>query len=326
MPAGFTHMTLSRLALDELQPMSKAKRILSAKIGAYLVGCVGPDIPYMGQFDDHKIKDEFGHIADTLHVEHTIAIPVAGLDLAREFVRAGHKKKAYEFFAFYLGYISHIIGDGITHPFVRDRVGDYSETTKEKHRELEMKIDVLVLDKYLNIEASGVNPQSDLSLFEDCEHRREIFQSYSDLLKKFHRKELTGERLEKLSDGMRRALKIAQWPMLNWYFLGNNALSYLTLDKVMAEEENVRTLKKAIDADEKGIAYNSLALHDIDIFDDVFPRYFAYMPNIIEAAFEYVFEDGPMFTHLVPEINLDNGRFLADAKDLTKSPALWSHA
>jgi hypothetical protein len=323
-PAGFTHMTLSRLALDKLEPTSKAKKILKTKIGPYLVGCVGPDIPYMGQFDDSKIKDEFGHIADTLHVDHTIAIPIAGLDLARDFYHSGNKNKSYEFFAFYLGYISHIIGDGFTHPFVRDRVGDYSDATKKAHRELEMKIDVLVLDKYLNIEASGVNPQRDLSLFEDCEYKSEIFQSYSDLLRKFHKQELTGERLEKLADGMRRALKAAQWPMLNWYYLGQQALAYLTLDKVMKEEANVRTLKKAIDAEEKGIAHNSLALHDIDIFNDVFPRYFKHMPKIIDATFKYVFEDGPTFTHLVPEINLDNGRLLADAKDLTKSPALWS--
>lgn len=324
MPAGFTHMTLSRVALDRLESDSKAKKVLKANIGAYLVGCVAPDIPYMGQFAEYTAQDRYAHVADQLHAEHTIAIPMAGIDLARDLAKNNNTDQAREFFAFYLGYISHIIGDGFTHPFVRDRVGDYSPTTKKAHRELEMKIDVLVLDEYLKTEASGVGIQNDLSLFDDNLFKPEIFKSYSLFLKQFHNKEISGELLGKLSDGMQRALKIAQWNKLNWYALGDQALSYLTLDKVKKEEMEIRTLKRAIDAQEKGIIYNSLALHDIDIFKDVFPKYFNHMPTLIESAYDYVFNDGPEFHELIPEINLDNGRLLADANDLTKAPALWS--
>ncbi|GEM_PF-1028947 len=329
MPAGLAHMTLSRIALDHLTSPNgqRAKALLKAQIGAYLVGCVGPDLPYMGQFDDLDIRDSFGHIADALHTENTTSLPLSGLQEARALAAGGQIDLAHAFFAFYMGYISHVIGDGFTHPFVRDRVGDYSDKTKKAHRALEMQLDVLVLDKYLGIEANGVSPQDDLTFFADCEFQKEIFESYSRYLKAYFKKDLDADRLAKLTEGMIRALDLAESKYFDWYTipLGEMALVYINLDDIKKNEKEIRTLDRAIDADEKGIIYNSLGLDDIDVFDDIFPKFFAYMPRIIEAAYSYVFENGPDYTHLIPEINLDNGRLLTQ-QDMKNKPALWELA
>lgn len=328
MPAGFTHMTLSRKALDEITSEDglDAKLLLKEHLGTFLMGSVGPDIPYMSNFDDLNplTDEELNKVADGLHQHHTITIPLAGLELAKARVKEGKLPEAEALFAFYMGYISHIIGDGFTHPFVRDRVGDYGPTTKVAHRTLEMKLDVLVLDKYLNLEANGVAPQRDLTAFDNCEFKSEIFESYSKFLKDFHNKNVTASKLNNLAEGMIRALGAAEGRYPKWYTmnLGSKGISYMDLEDIKREEQEIRTLKRAIDADEKGILHNSLSLIDVDVFDDIFPRYFGYMPKIIEAAYLYVFEDGPLYTDLLPEINLDTGRLLTSTT-LKDTPRFW---
>ncbi len=42
----------------------------------------------------------------------------------------------YHMFTFFLGYISHVLADGIIHPFVRDKVGEYSEKDDFMNRTL----------------------------------------------------------------------------------------------------------------------------------------------------------------------------------------------
>lgn len=329
MPAGLTHMTLSRTALDNLtsEVGVQAKFLLKDQVGPYLMGCVGPDIPYMGNFDDINPIAEFDYIADGLHTDHTIAIPIAGLNLARQMFKDGKADLADSLYAFYLGYFSHIIADGFTHPFIRDRVGDYSDQTKRAHRTLEMKLDVLVLEKYLNIEANRVAPQKDLTFFENCDFKTEIFTSYSKFLKEHHNKDLSTDQLLKLGNGMIRALNVAETSFPKWYSLGLGkiGLAYMDLEDVKKHEKDVRTLQRAVDADEKGIVHNSLSLDDIDVIDDIFPKYYSYMPKVIEATYDFVFNNGPDYTELVPAINLDTGRLLTSTT-LTDKPRYWELA
>jgi len=325
MPAGFTHMTLARKAVDGLAPADqKAKLLLKKQVGAYINGSVGPDIPYMAPFDDLNVLDNHDHVADKIHAHHTMEIPYSGIRLAKQRFEEGKKEEAEEIYAYFLGYLSHVVLDGFTHPFIRDRVGDYGPKTKVHHRDLEMKIDVLVLDHFVNIEANGVNPQEDLTLFHDCNYQDKIFQAYSRFLKTYHQKELPAEKLRKLSDGMINALNIAEGQFPRWYRLlaKDRGLAYMNLDEVKKEEYEVRTLKKAVDADEKGISYNSIGDKDVDIFDDVFPKYLKFFPGVISGTYNFTFENGSVLEDLVPAINLDTGRALASLS-LKDRPALW---
>jgi hypothetical protein len=325
MPAGYTHMTLSKMATNYLttEVGTDAKFLLKKEMGPYLLGCVGPDLPYMGLFDDLKISSEHDHIADQLHTQHTIDIPVNGLILARQYAEGGNLPLARSVYAFYVGYLSHVIADGFTHPFIRDRVGDYGPKTKVAHRKLEVELDVLVLDHFLGVEANDISPQKDLTFFDNCAFKNEIFESYSKLLKDFHNMDLTAEQLSGLAKGMITALNLAEGNV-KWYSLGMGkiGLAYLDLDDAKKREKEIRTLCKAIDADEKGIIYNSLGLEEIDVINDIFPKYFAYMPKVIEATYDFVFNTGADFTHLVPPINLDTGRLLTSTT-LTDKPYFW---
>lgn len=325
MPAGFTHMTLSRIAVDKVLPQNhSAVFLLKKELGAYINGSVAPDIPYMSPFDDLNPFDNQDHIADTIHAHDTMTIPYAGLREAKKHFQAGKVELAQAFFAYYLGYLSHVVLDGFTHPFIRDRVGDYGPKTKVAHRDLEMKIDVLVLDHFLGQQANGVSPQEDLSLFEDCAFQDEIFEFYSQKLKEFHSKTITGPKLKKLSAGMSRALSIAEGRFPKWYSLASKdrGISYMNLSEVKKEEVTIRTLEKAIDGDEKGILYNSISNVKIDVFDDVFPKYLAFFPKVIAGVYEFVFTNGEKLEELVPAINMDTGRPLASTS-LRDKPALW---
>lgn len=327
MPAGFTHMTLARKSLGSLESDIgyKADVLLSAQLGTYLMGSLGPDLPYMGFLDDLiPLPSQFNHIADELHKKETTSIPFAALAEAKDLHSQGNIEVAQSIFAFFTGYLSHVVADGFTHPFVRDRVGNYGPETKDPHRILEMKIDVLALDYYLKQEVNGVSPQTVLAMFENCKHRTEIFECYSKNLEKFHAQSLSSEKLEQLSLGMIRMLNSAEGDFPSWYrdILGNRGFAYFTYEEVKNNEEEIRTLKEACDAKNNGIIYNSLSLDPVDIFDDVFPRFLKHMPKVIEAAYSYVFENGPEFSSLVPAINLDTGRLLI-AEDLKNKPAFW---
>ncbi|MAF79233.1 MAG: hypothetical protein CME60_13810, partial [Halobacteriovoraceae bacterium] len=52
-----------------------------------------------------------------------------------------------EAFSFFLGFASHVVADGVIHPFVRDKVGDYDNNATE-HRLLEMRLDVILLNEF----------------------------------------------------------------------------------------------------------------------------------------------------------------------------------
>ena len=66
------------------------------------------------------------------------------------------KKQIRYAFCFFVGYIAHIVADGIIHPFIRDMVGDYHEH-QEEHRVLEMKLDVLLYDYLTESSGSALN-------------------------------------------------------------------------------------------------------------------------------------------------------------------------
>lgn len=327
MPAGYTHMTLSRMASDKLSGSNlKTKMLLKRQLGPYIAGSVGPDIPYMAPFDDHNLFDDLNHVADEIHVHHTMEIPYAGIREAKAKFKAGNIEEAEALYAFFLGYLSHVVLDGFTHPFIRDRVGDYGPKTKVAHRDLEMQLDVLVLDYYLGLEANEVSPQKDLTLLHDSRYEMKIFDAYSRFLMRFHKKDVGGTKLKSLADGMIAALNIAEGNP-SWYSvpLGGKGLVYLDLQEAKKNEKWIRTLKEAIDRKEKGIFYNSLGLKDIDIFDDVFPRYLKFFPKVIAGSYQFVFEDGDVLEELVPAINLDTGRPL-HSTSLTDKPALWELA
>lgn len=323
MPAGLTHISLSRLCLDWISPEARtAKIILNAEIGPYLLGCIGPDIPYMGNFENNPFSNN-NDVADSLHYHKTNQLPLQGLVLAKKELAAGNTELADSLFAFFIGYASHLIADGIIHPFVRDMVGDY-EPNKTEHRALEMKLDVLVATKLLGVEVNGVSIQDDLQWIEASPHITQVLKAFSELIKEIHNKDLSISKLSDLADGMKLALDIAEGQFPEWYrsFGGKHALAYMNQNEVFAKEIDLTILTLPKDAAEKGLIQNFMKKNEVSFFEDVIPQYFNTFPKVIEGAYKFVYEEGPEITDLIPAINLDTGRMIAN-QDLKETPALW---
>ena len=323
MPAGITHMTLSRISLDYLKSKEgkAAKYLLNDLIGPYLLGSVGPDLPYMGNFDNNPWSNN-NSVADSLHYHSTNKVPLRGLELARRASKKGDIDLAEARFAFFLGYCSHLIADGIVHPYVRDYVGDYA-VAKTEHRTLEMKLDVLMARKFLGVESNGVSLQDDLEYIVDCERIEEVFEDFRLLINEIHGSNLPKGKVSELAVGMQRALDFAEG-IPQWYgsFLGEKGLAYMDYKDISKEEQKLTNIGLPIDAKEKGLNTNFTGKETVNFFNDVVPHFFQIFPKVIEAAYAYVFEDGPEITDLLPEINFDTGRLVSN-DDLKLTPQLW---
>lgn len=324
MPAGITHLTLAREALDHLSSDGKkAKKILARHLGPFLVGTITPDIPYLGKLSSSPFTNN-KEIADDLHYKKTNELPLKGLEYAKNEFKAGNREFAEALYAFYMGYSSHLIADGIIHPFVRDYVGDY-EVAADDHRILEMKLDVLVANRFLSVEMNGVSLQDNLSWMEDSEYKMKIYKSFSDILKSVHGHDLTPQNVQSLVYGLTRGLNIAEGRYPRWYTLlaGENGYSYMYLADLLPHTETLTTVLLPVDAKEKGLKTNFMGTAYVNFFDHVVPQFFKVLPPRIEAAYEYVFNDGPTLETLIPLINLDTGRPV-NTTDLNQKPTLWA--
>lgn len=318
-------MLLSRKVLDNISDVKGGAilAILNREKGAYLLGSVAPDLPYLSLADLDLFESQT-EIADDLHTKHTIAVPLQGLLEAKQQVELKNVKKAQALFAFYLGYCSHYTADGMIHPYVRDKVGDYIVAKKE-HRILEMKLDVFVARKFMGTEVNGISFQEELDWIEDCEFKTEIFASYSDLLNSNYGCKMDVKHVQDWVSAMQRVFSLAEGEFPKWYrdLLGNPGIVFRNYDDLISEEVACLSLKKPIDAEKHSLVSNFMGKENVLFFDDVAKGYFERFPLIIKNAYEAVFEGTGNILNLLPEINFDNGRLVADNR-LSEKPTLWS--
>lgn len=324
MPSGITHMLLSRKVLDYISDVKGGAilAILNREKGAFLLGSVAPDLPYLSLADFDLFENQ-AEIADDLHTKHTISVPLQGLLQAKQQVEQKNIKKAQALFAFYLGYCSHYTADGMIHPYVRDKVGDYLDA-KNEHRILEMKLDVFVANKFMGTEVNGIDFQDDLDWIEDCKFKTDIFESYSDLLNNNYGCKINTEHVQNWVSAMQRVFSLAEGEFPKWYreLLGNPGIVFRNYEDLICEEAACLTLQRPIDAKKYSLASNFMGKENVLFFDDVIAGYFDRFPLLIIKAYEAVFEDyGDILSHL-SEINYDNGRLVAN-NFLTEKPTLW---
>jgi hypothetical protein len=108
------------------------------------------------------------------------------------------------------------MADGLIHPYVRDKVGDY-DVAKNEHRILEMKLDVFVARKFMDTEVNGIDFQDELDWIEDCKFKTEIFSSYSDLLNGNYGCMLNSEHVQHWVSAMQRVFSLAGGDFPKWY-------------------------------------------------------------------------------------------------------------
>lgn len=327
MPAGITHMTISRVVTDNLKSENSqaAKILLKSGVGLYLLGSVAPDLPYMSGFDSDLLHSE-KTIADDFHYRYTDQVPLHGLKAGKDAFQSGNRELAESLFCFFVGYCSHLIADGLIHPYIRDHVGDYA-VASTAHRTLEMKLDVLVGMKFLFAENNHISLQDELGWIEDTPHIEEVYKVFSQTIRNIYGNDISPDKIAGWSKGLTRALDIAEGRFPEWYrsILGNKGVAYMNYKDLLPDLKSITTLQMPIDAEEKGLLSNFMGKPKVDFFEDVLSQYFELFPKAIEGAYSYIFESGPDISTLIPAIDLDTGRLLTKG-DLKETPTLWKQA
>jgi hypothetical protein len=146
MPATYAHLMITEKALEHFvgdETIDNKLRGFTLTHSHFVqLGSVGPDYPYLDVFQP-KQKDW----ADHMHYRHTgDAIKTMAQKLL-DLWSVGFRGEEFTIpFCWVLGYLSHVTGDLVIHPVVRNIVGDYKGHETE-HRHCEMIQDAFIYNK-----------------------------------------------------------------------------------------------------------------------------------------------------------------------------------
>lgn len=293
------------------------------------VGFDTPDLPYLSILDEKLTEDE-AFLADYFHYNHTDQIVNEGLDRIKKADDNLDARSAK--FAFIAGYASHVIVDGVFHPFVRDKVGDYNAGNQSKHRILEMQIDVFLMKHLYGLELNTSGIQDTLTQHKSLRYHKQAIELFYELIKHAYDREpnyiekrgqISISRIEMWIQAMHKSLNFAEGEFPHFYrkVMSNFGVAYSELKDIESKSEVILNLGKPVDASIHNLTDNFLQQNKtINFFDDVYPTCLRRVSTYWAEAFDYVFRDKakPVF----PAINLDNGRLLSQSQ-LTEIPYYW---
>lgn len=325
MPSGLTHILLvktlnenSRFQNEDLQDL------LDAKIKVFQLGALAPDLAYSQQTPLVDLISDEDECADLFHYESTNQIPLKAFERLKV-LPEGKTKDIL--FCFFLGYVSHLVADGIIHPFVRDKVGNYEDNSSD-HRALEMRLDAIFLDfitskhgTSVDVNVAGVQDQ-----IGDVKEQelKEISILFSDLIEEVYDKKIAPKEIVNWVSDLKNIFNMAANENNCFYAYIPGMKSYLYNDtkKVLSEKDKDLWLRVG---DAKGRSQNFLG-RDVHFLNDCVPQFYRYFSEIALQAYLYCYEDGPAISASKLEaINLDTGRLLiADGgKNLDGKVAFW---
>lgn len=323
MPSGYTHILLAKTFVESSNLTNHNLGLnLAENIKYFQLGALGPDLPYSQQLGltNRNVTKQ----ADSFHYDYTNKIPIRAFNKIKAMNESEEKDQS---FAFFLGYASHIVADGIIHPFVRDKVGDYKGNETD-HRTLEMRLDVLFMHEltkqtgrplelnYTNLHDEILDPLS-----RKFDHISDLFVR---LIYEVYGPRYPKEEIHEWIRDMHKVLSIAEsennqfyafLPLLKDYLFSNHSEVY------KAREEDI--LLKTTAA--KGRENNFLS-RDVNFFADCIPKFYSVFKSIALAAHKFVYENGPTFgDRQLPAINLDTGRPLnvANGNNLDAKAVYW---
>ena len=139
MSGGYTHVTLTQLAIEEACFRREgllhddAKHALGYWKKFCIVGAVAPDYPYLDVTESDSCA-----WADVMHKGHAVELLRNGVAKIRDMADVNVRQKCM---AWLFGFATHVATDGTIHPVVNLKVGPY-EQNKTEHRRCEMSQDV----------------------------------------------------------------------------------------------------------------------------------------------------------------------------------------
>lgn len=321
MASGLTHILLTKKLQDKIED-GGLKDILALAADSFQVGSIAPDLPYASIADNNLFLTKECSLADDFHYKRTNQLPLQSLVRLKALKGSLDEETFYHMFSFFLGYTSHVLADGIIHPFVRDKVGEY-DMNKAAHRSLEMQLDVLFFEELTKgsgfaSELNYSNVHDEIMNFLELKCRHDIIDLFRDLIRDVYGQEYSIEKIMGWINGMHRMFEIAEGDHLLFYRnLDANSFTFRNIEDI--DRHKAVILGKPIDRE-----CNFLNVESINYFEDCIPQYYNRLVPLAQKAYRYLFEDGPGLDCVdIPAINLDTGRLLS-ASDLTSIPAFWS--
>lgn len=328
MPSGITHILLMKNLQNNLPADSDLKMELAAGRDFLQVGALGPDLPYASVADNDFIFSSQSELADKFHYEKTNEIPLRAFARIRSIKSELSPVSLRNYFSFFLGYLAHVIADGIIHPFVRDKVGDYKYNQAD-HRKLEMKLDVLLFHHLTEassypIEFNSSNIHEELMNFDEIINQdvTHVITLLSQLIHEVYGNTYETKTILGWIKGLHRMFGIAEGKHCFIYENIPIIKDYLfkDYDKIKDEADQILLLGSPKDRTE-----NFLKKPQVHFIDDVLPRFYSTFIPLAQKAYAYVYNDGPALSETeVAAIDLDTGRLLASNNNLDLIPSFWS--
>lgn len=328
MASGITHILLAKDVISRVED-HKLQNLLQAGIYFFQVGSVGPDLPYASIADDDYFFKTESELADLFHYTHTNQLVLQAFDTVKEMKTTESLKIAKRVFCFFLGYVAHIVADGIIHPFVRDKVGDYSQN-QTAHRVLEMNLDVAFYHHLTKgqsrageLNYSGVQEELK-NVTRESPEGTVALKLFSILIERVYGQRISPDMIAGWIEGLHRMFSVAAGTHPRIYRIAgaDAGVLFKNYADLAPHLDEILLLRRPKDRDD-----NFLRRESVHFLDDCVPRYYQTFLPIASKAYHYVFKDGPRMTEAdIPEIDLDTGRLLAEGNNLDNIPALWRTA
>lgn len=306
--------------------------ILNLYPGELNIGAISPDLLYFSEGFVMKALSlsslqDMHKLADLMHTSKTNQFLFESVKYIKEVKDLNLKTKLFSFIS---GHLAHIVADGIVHPFIRDKVGDYSDATKLNHRMLEMRLDVYVTEDFVGFNMNDCQ----FAEYLDCEDLKPIAKLITPVLNKIYETEIFSEYGEKLKqktvegaiNAARRALKSSSGNFnLAWYLgdlLEKKGLKHPDLAEIKKQKDKDLVLFQPVDKEENKLLGNFLNVERINFLEDVCPQFIEKYIEKINKLYEVVFQGHELNEVDFPAINLDTGRELNNS-DYSNIPFYW---
>jgi len=327
MASGITHILLMK-NMQSLLPDGKLKKLLQPGRDFLQVGAVRPDLPYASIADDDLFFKTQSELADKFHYEKTNELILRAFQEIKNNSNSLTAREKRFMFSFFLGFASHIVADGIIHPFVRDMVGNYKEN-QTAHRVLEMQLDVLLfyhltLKSNAPINLNYSNIHDELINFDNNFYPEvgKVLQLFSKLISEVYQQNYEPALINGWINGLHRMFGVAEGEHPKIYRLVSfiNEFLFSDYNDLCEKNKEFLILEKPKDRD-----YNFLRKEQIHFFDDCLPQFYKIFIPLANKCYDYVYNNkGELTGSDIPPIDLDTGRNLASKNNLDLIPTLWS--
>jgi len=184
MPATFAHCLLAREAMTRLGRYDLFPGVLKQKNHFVVMGATGPDYPYLTDILKNQVLHIGHNWANRMHYENTDGFIREGVKVLSLMDKRGNPFKNR--FAWFAGYVTHVVADSYLHPVVNSTVhGTYFFTSTE-HGRCELVQDIYIFNKKTGTDICKAAVRDNttfgyLNILDDCSDPKDLDKIHPDI-------------------------------------------------------------------------------------------------------------------------------------------------